>query len=102
MVSRRTQIIAVLLALIAFCGCSTRQVYQTSVADKIPASSAININTATSAELQTIPHIGVKTAEAIIAFREENGPFRRPEQLMQIRGISEKRFAEIRPFIKTE
>ena len=49
-----------------------------------------------------LPHIGRKTAEAIVEFRTLNGPFRRPENLMQIRGVSETRFAELRPYIKTE
>ena len=46
--------------------------------------------------------IGRKTAESIVEFREANGPFRRVEHLMQIRGISEERFLELRPFIKTK
>ena len=49
-----------------------------------------------------IPEIGRKTAEAIVAFRTENGSFRRPENLLLIRGISEKRFAELRPYLRTE
>jgi competence protein ComEA len=63
---------------------------------------AININTATADEFEKLPHIGRKTAETIVEFREQNGPFRRPESLMQIRGISEKRFLELREFLKTE
>ena len=64
--------------------------------------NSININTATAAEIEKLPGIGRKTAEAIVAFRDENGPFRRPEQLLLIRGISESRFAEFRQFIRTE
>lgn len=63
---------------------------------------AVNINTATAERLERLPHVGRKTAEAIIAFRIENGPFRRPENLLLIRGISENRFADIRQFIRTE
>ena len=82
-------------------GCTSRIVYeqQTSAA---ATQNAININTATADELEKLPYIGRKTAEKIIQFREENGPFRRVEHLMQIRGISEKRFLEIRPFLKAE
>jgi DNA uptake protein ComE-like DNA-binding protein len=46
--------------------------------------------------------VGRKTAEAIVQFRSENGPFRRPEDLLLIRGVSEQRFVELRPFIRTE
>ena len=66
------------------------------------APDAININTASVDELEKLPHIGRKTAEAIVAFRDENGPFRRPENLLLIHGVSENRFADIRHFIRTE
>lgn len=94
-------------ALVSAClaaqfGCSTRQVYQSSANRVSTSPDAVNINTASVDELERLPHIGRKTAEAIIAFRTENGPFRRPEHLMQIRGISEARFADIQSLIKTE
>jgi competence protein ComEA len=90
-----------LLIVICASGCTSRQVYV--AANAAPASAnAININTASAAELETLPRIGPKTAALIVKFREDNGPFRRVEHLMQIRGISEKRFNEIRPFIRTE
>ena len=76
-------------------GCSTRHVYQGS--ENIESSpKAININTATADELEKLPYIGRKTADSIVQFRTENGPFRRTEHLLQIRGISEKRFLELR------
>jgi competence protein ComEA len=82
-------------------GCSSRVEYYPSNAS-LSSPNAININTATAAELEKLPHIGTKTAESIVKFRMENGPFRRVEHLMQIRGISETRFDELRNFIKTE
>ena len=93
--------LAFLLAVL-FVGCSTRQVYQTQANSLRPEPNAININTASVGEFEKLPHIGHKTAEMIVQFREENGPFRRVEQIMQIRGISETRFTEIRQFLKTE
>ncbi len=83
-------------------GCSTRQVYQASATSAAPLANAVNINTASVDEIEKLPHIGRKTAEAIVAFREENGPFRRPEHLLLIRGISEKRFTDLRQFLRTE
>lgn len=83
-------------------GYSTRQVYQASANLAAPLANGVNINTASVDEIEKLPHIGRKTAEAIIAFRLENGPFRRPENLLLIRGISEKRFIEIRQFLRTE
>ena len=65
-------------------------------------SDAVNINTATAAELTRIPYIGEKTAERIVAFREANGRFRRPEELLLVQGISDERFRRIRHLIRTE
>ena len=67
---------------------------------KAPAQ-AINLNTATATELVQLPHIGPKTAERIVAFRKEHGPFQRLEDLMNVKGIGEKAFAQIRPFLLT-
>lgn len=59
----------------------------------------ININTANLHTLTLLPGVGPKMAERIIAYREENGPFRRPEDLMRIRGIGKKTFAKLKPYI---
>lgn len=99
--TRKIAYLTLLLPVFLF-GCSTRQVYQSSTNTTPISPSAININTATADELEKLPHIGRKTAEAIIQFRNLNGSFRRPEHLMQIRGISEKRFLEMRQFLRSE
>lgn len=95
------RLVTILTSLIIIPACSSRFA---DIPTKGAATSqnAININTATVDDLEKLPHIGRKTAESIVEFREANGPFRRVEHLMQIRGISEERFLELRPFIKTE
>jgi competence ComEA-like helix-hairpin-helix protein len=95
------RIILILILFLMMTGCTSHVVYEehTSVA---AVQSALNINTATAEELESLPYIGRKTAEKIVQFRAENGSFRRVEHLMQIRGISEKRFLEIQPFLKAE
>lgn len=80
--------------------CSSRVEYDRPVAQA--PTSAININTATVDDLERLPHIGRKTAEAIVEFRTANGPFRRVEHLMLIRGVSETRFAELRPILRAD
>ena len=59
----------------------------------------INLNTATTAELQRLPGIGEVLAERIIEHRTRYGPFRRAEHLMMVRGISERKFLELQPLI---
>lgn len=64
--------------------------------------AAVNINTATTEELEKIPHIGGVTAREIVEHRRIHGPFRKPEHLMLLPGISGKRFREMRNLIRTE
>ena len=62
----------------------------------------VNINTATSAELERLPGIGPGFAARIIAHRERYGPFRRVEHLLIVPGISARRFAQIQPFVTVQ
>ncbi|MEW6032298.1 MAG: helix-hairpin-helix domain-containing protein [Bacillota bacterium] len=55
----------------------------------------VNINTASQAELETLPGVGPSIARRIIEYRLQNGPFRALEELMNVSGIGEKRFAEL-------
>ncbi len=59
----------------------------------------VNINTATLQELMTLPGIGQKTAEKIIRYREENGPFKSPDDLKKVKGIGEKTFRRLAELI---
>ena len=52
----------------------------------------ININTATAEELAQLKGIGPSHAAKIVAYREKNGPFKLPEDLMQVSGIGQKTF----------
>jgi competence protein ComEA len=104
--SRCSHIALVLLAfMLATSACATRARNASSEEQFKPATeraSLININTATPAELEKLPGIGKATAERIVAQREQHGPFRRPEHLMMVRGISDRKFREIRSMIVVE
>ena len=56
------------------------------------SSDTININTATVEELVQLDRVGQKYAERIVAFRDQNGPFQVPEDIMQVAGIGPKTF----------
>jgi len=62
-------------------------------------SSLIDINTATQEELESLPGIGPVTAQKIIAFREENGPFTSIEEIQKVSGIGPATFEKIRELI---
>lgn len=62
----------------------------------------INLNTAGSEALQTLPGIGEKRAADIIAYREENGPFRIPEELTKVKGIGEATMEGLLEYITVE
>jgi len=67
-----------------------------------PGPLHININTASAQELEQLPGIGKVIAERIVAYREQNGRFRRREDVMMVSGISEKKYEEIRSMIVVE
>ena len=60
------------------------------------ATSVVNLNTATVAQLESLPGIGVKTAERIIEYRQKNGNFKKVEELMNVKGIGEKSFLKLK------
>ena len=63
---------------------------------QVQQDSRININTADEAQLTTLTGIGATRAQAIIAYREENGPFAAIEDIMNVQGIKEGTFAKIK------
>ena len=68
-----------------------------SAAKPQPAAATININTASVKELDTLPGIGAKTAALIVEYRQKNGPFKKIEELMNVRGVGEKSFLKLKP-----
>lgn len=62
----------------------------------------VNINEAEVGQLTFLPRIGPALAQRIIDFREENGKFESTEDLILVRGIGEKTFALLEPFVATE
>ena len=61
----------------------------------------VDVNRASAAELEALPGIGPALAQRIVADREVNGPFRRPQDLRRVAGIGEKTVAKLLPYITT-
>ena len=98
---------AVLLIAMLAAGCNddsknTAEQYKLEAAPATLSHETININTAGQDELRRIPGIGEGLAAEIIRHRNEHGPFRRPESLMLVRGIGDKRFREMRHLIRID
>ncbi len=64
--------------------------------DQASSDGRININTADAAQLCTLPGIGTSRAEAIIAYRKQNGAFATVEEIMKVSGIKEGAFEKIK------
>ncbi|MGH9574697.1 MAG: ComEA family DNA-binding protein [Candidatus Acidiferrales bacterium] len=88
---------AVLLAvlLIAVFAFPTRSAFAKKKAPDHP----IDLNAATEKELEELPGVGPTTAKAIVEFREKSGKFKRVDDLLVIRGISEAKLTRIRPYV---
>ena len=69
-------------------------------ADKNPPSRPIDLNLANVKELQELPGVGPVTAQRIIDMRQKSGRFHRVEDLLAMRGISQKKLDAMRPYLK--
>jgi competence protein ComEA len=63
------------------------------------AASPVNLNSASVAQLQSLPGIGASAAQRIVDYRQKNGSFKKIEELMNVKGIGEKSFLKLKPLI---
>ena len=66
------------------------------------ASGVVNINTADASQLALLPRIGEKAAQRIIEYRTEHGPFKKPTDLMQVKGIGAKTFDGLSSYVAVD
>jgi competence ComEA-like helix-hairpin-helix protein len=79
------------LALLVLCAAAQ--------AKKHPPAKPIDLNVANVKELQELPGVGPVTAQRIIDLREKSGRFHRVEDLLAVRGISQKKLDAMRPYV---
>ncbi|MET0649974.1 MAG: helix-hairpin-helix domain-containing protein [Pyrinomonadaceae bacterium] len=75
---------------------------QTHAQQKPQDLPRVAINEASREELERLPGIGPALAARIVEHRERHGRFRRAEHLLLVRGISERRFLQLRPYVTAE
>ena len=88
-----------LSAAVLLLGVSRRSGDSTDGPRTAPVVYHVDLNTADAAELQLLPGIGRKTADGIVAHREQHGPFTSPEGLTAVSQIGDKRVERLRPHI---
>lgn len=94
--------LVVLMVLVLAAGVGRAQDQQTQAKPKptpttrLTVSTPVNLNTATTVELESLPGIGPATAERILEYRQKNGAFKKIEDLMNVRGIGEKNFLKLK------
>ena len=62
-------------------------------------ASPVNLNTATVAQLESLPGIGPATAQRIVEYRQQQGGFKKIEELMNVRGIGEASFLKLKALV---
>src|SRR6476659_4825928 len=63
------------------------------------AGKKININQASAKDLANLPRIGAKVADRIVEYRQAHGSFSKVEDLMEVKGIGEKLFTQLKPYL---
>ena len=98
----RSQALTALMLVLVLAGATVAPVAAAPPATpKAAASEArpVDINTADSAALESVPGIGKSLCQRILAFREKNGPFQSVDDLLKIQGIGEKSIQKLRPYL---
>ena len=99
---RKVRIVAGALAVALFmaAGVGPRAVAAQAASTKNNApAGVVNLNVATAAKLESLPGVGPAMASRIVDYRQKNGPFKKIEDLMNLKGIGEKSFLKLKPLI---
>jgi competence protein ComEA len=99
----RTRVLTGLIAIVVLAAASAVVRAQDPQPKKAPAAptaaAPLNLNTATAAQLETLPGIGPALAARILEQRQKAGGFKKVEELMNVKGIGEKAFLKIKPLV---
>ena len=91
--------IAVLMMLVLGAGMAAAQGTSRAPAARETIETPVNLNTATAAQLETLPGVGAATAQRILEYRQKSGGFKKIEELMNVRGIGEASFLKMKSLV---
>ncbi len=92
-------IATVLLAASAFAPLRAATSPKSADASSPAASGVINVNSASAEQIALLPRVGPKLADRVVEYRKTNGPFKKIEDLMEVKGVGEKLFVVLRPHL---
>jgi competence ComEA-like helix-hairpin-helix protein len=104
LVLNKRHLVVVAFCLLLFNGCRQDIKNPPETAENNPeiSENAVNLNSAAAEDLEKLPHVGKELARKIVEHREKHGKFRRAEHLILVRGMSDKKFRDIKNFVKIE
>ena len=80
-------------------GLAAAQEGSAALASRTTPAPIVNVNTASAEQFEALPGIGAKMAARIVEYRQKNGPFKKVEELMNVKGIGEQSFLKLKPFL---
>ena len=95
----RTTIAVLMMLALGVVGTAAAQGTGRAPAAKEMIETPVNLNTATAAQLETLPGVGAATAQRILEYRQKSGGFKKIEELMNVRGIGEASFLKLKSLV---
>jgi len=95
---KQNRLVAATLAVLFALGLSAGSAL---AAGKPAPAGKINLNAASAEQLTAVPGIGDKLAARIVEYRQKNGSFKTLQELMNVKGVGEKSFGKLEPFLST-
>jgi competence protein ComEA len=102
MTDRTHPVRACALALLAACAVALAAAAADGPAPAAPPAGVVNVNTASTEELQLLPGVGAARAQALIELRKQRGGFKSVEELKDVKGIGDAGLERLRPFVRLD